>query len=160
MNLIQNKHISQLHVDYNDFSYQTQIQQKSVPEHRIPRPPPQICFWMCAPVHFNIKQRSSPKNVLINVRHRVMAFILLRHYRKGRFTLHNICLKLSHATCLQLELYCVTQAHNSPTTTWTSCFTMLMKTGLNNILLPILSWLLTVLFSQTMLNNIVNNQEQ
>ena len=115
---------------------------------------------MCAPVHFNIKQRSSPKNVLINVRHRVMAFILLRHYRKGRFTLHNICLKLSHATCLQLELYCVTQAHNSPTTTWTSCFTLLMKTGLNNILLPILSWLLTVLFSQTMLNNIVNNQEQ
>ena len=35
--------------------------------------------------------------------------------RKGPFTLHNFCLKLSHATCLQLELYCVNQAHNSPT---------------------------------------------
>ena len=33
-------------------------------------------------------------------------------YCKGRFTLHNFCLKLSHATCLQLELYCVNQAHN------------------------------------------------
>jgi hypothetical protein len=31
----------------------------------------------------------------------------------SRFTLHNFCLKLSHATCLQLELYCVNQAHNS-----------------------------------------------
>jgi hypothetical protein len=30
----------------------------------------------------------------------------------GRLTLHNFCLKLSHATCLQLELYCVNQAHN------------------------------------------------
>jgi hypothetical protein len=39
----------------------------------------------------------------------------------GQFTLHNFCLKLSHATCLQLELYCVNQAHNSPTTTLTSC---------------------------------------
>jgi hypothetical protein len=31
--------------------------------------------------------------------------------------LHRItfCLKLSHATCLQLELYCVNQAHNSLT---------------------------------------------
>jgi hypothetical protein len=34
---------------------------------------------------------------------------------KGQFTLHNFCLKLSHATCLQLELYCVNQAHNSLT---------------------------------------------
>jgi hypothetical protein len=34
---------------------------------------------------------------------------------KRRFTLHNFCLKLSHATCLQLELYCVNQAHNLPT---------------------------------------------
>jgi hypothetical protein len=33
---------------------------------------------------------------------------------KDRFTSHNVCLKLSHATCLQLELYCVNQAHNSP----------------------------------------------
>jgi hypothetical protein len=28
-------------------------------------------------------------------------------------SMHNLCLKLSHATCLQLELYCVNQAHNS-----------------------------------------------
>ena len=35
----------------------------------------------------------------------------------GRFTLHNFCLKLSHATCLQLEFYRVNQAHNSLTTT-------------------------------------------
>jgi hypothetical protein len=26
---------------------------------------------------------------------------------QGRFTLHKFFLKLSHATCLQLELYCV-----------------------------------------------------
>ena len=35
----------------------------------------------------------------------------------GRFTLRklrNFCLKLSHATCLQFELYCVNQAPNSP----------------------------------------------
>jgi hypothetical protein len=32
---------------------------------------------------------------------------------KGRFTLHNFCLKLSHTTCLQLELDCVNQAHHS-----------------------------------------------
>jgi hypothetical protein len=31
------------------------------------------------------------------------------------FATHIFCLKLSHATCLQLELYCVNQAHNSPT---------------------------------------------
>jgi hypothetical protein len=36
---------------------------------------------------------------------------------KSRNTLHNFYLKLSHATCLQLELYCVNQAHNSPATT-------------------------------------------
>jgi hypothetical protein len=28
---------------------------------------------------------------------------------KDRFALHNFCLKLSHATCLQLDLYCVNQ---------------------------------------------------
>ena len=39
---------------------------------------------------------------------------------KGRFTLRNICLKLSYASCLQLELYCVNQAHNS-TTMQASC---------------------------------------
>ena len=39
---------------------------------------------------------------------------LIRHFREGRFTLDNFCLKLSHATCLQLDLYCVNQAHNAP----------------------------------------------
>jgi hypothetical protein len=37
-------------------------------------------------------------------------------FSEGRFALQNFCLKLSHATCLQLELYCVNQAHNSPRT--------------------------------------------
>ena len=41
-------------------------------------------------------------------------------YTKGRVTLHSVCLKLSHATCLQLELHCVNQAHNSPTLSQTS----------------------------------------
>jgi hypothetical protein len=40
---------------------------------------------------------------------------------KGGFTLHNFCLKLLHATCLQLELHCVNQGyqvvHNSYMTT-------------------------------------------
>jgi hypothetical protein len=31
------------------------------------------------------------------------------------YTIHNFCLKLSHATCSQLELYCVNQAHKSST---------------------------------------------
>jgi hypothetical protein len=40
----------------------------------------------------------------------------------GRFTLHNFCLKLSHATCLQLELYCVSQIHNAlPCRRWSRC---------------------------------------
>ena len=40
--------------------------------------------------------------------------------RKGRFTLHNFCLKLSHATFLhvQLELYCVNQAHLRQLSVW------------------------------------------
>jgi hypothetical protein len=48
---------------------------------------------------------------------------ILRTFRltKGRFILHNFCLKLSHATCLQLELYCVNQAYNSSTATKASC---------------------------------------
>jgi hypothetical protein len=35
------------------------------------------------------------------------ALLYINSRDKGRFTLHNFCLKLSHATCLQLELYCV-----------------------------------------------------
>jgi hypothetical protein len=41
---------------------------------------------------------------------------------KGRFSrLHSLCLKLSHATCLQLELYCVNQAQSLPTLSSVSC---------------------------------------
>jgi hypothetical protein len=36
-------------------------------------------------------------------------------YMNLSLMLGNFCLKLSHATCLQLDLYCVNQAHNSPT---------------------------------------------
>jgi hypothetical protein len=46
---------------------------------------------------------------------RLSKIILYVQRSLGRFTLHNFCLKLSHATCLQLELYCANQAHNSPT---------------------------------------------
>ena len=51
----------------------------------------------------------------------IVKYLFQLIYTKGRFTLHNVCLKLSHATCLQLELHCVNQAHNSPTLSQTSC---------------------------------------
>jgi hypothetical protein len=42
---------------------------------------------------------------------------LFQFLKIGRFAVHNCFLKLSHATCLQLELYCVNQeAHKSQLT--------------------------------------------
>ena len=41
------------------------------------------------------------------------AFLLIAPPFKDRFTLHNFCLNLSHATCLQLELYSVYTARNA-----------------------------------------------
>ena len=48
---------------------------------------------------------------------RWMNILSLTHmaYLNADSTLHNISLKLSHAICLQLELYCANQAHNLPT---------------------------------------------
>ena len=47
---------------------------------------------------------------------------MLKNARPLKTNLHHntTSVKLSHATCLQLELYCVNQAHDSPTLSWAS----------------------------------------
>ena len=61
------------------------------------------------------RPRNSAKESLCSIVEDNIELIKYSYVSSDRFTLHNFCLKLSRATCLQLELYCVNQAYNSPT---------------------------------------------
>ena len=68
------------------------------------------------------RPRNSAKESLCSIVEDNIELIKYSYLSSDRFTLHNFCLKLSHATCgLQYELYCVNQAHNSLTTMKARC---------------------------------------
>ena len=80
----------------------------------------QLCTWLNGAQLFQVKFQVLSSYTIaqiynIFVGRNVTRLSNISSIARDRFTLHNLCLKLSHATCLQLELYCVNQAHNSAT---------------------------------------------